>query len=135
MRAEHTRMEIEALDSQRIDGWASGYTVPRSMRDGYTHMIRSLEDPPRSDRPGRGDYVIAKWKKQHSRAVAEFEAEVLTYLSDGRARTFNHISVTLYDYTADVAGPNMTDAVFNLVERGKIEHSLQAPIRFRKVRP
>jgi len=134
MRADHTRSEIAALDSQHVDGWASGYPVPRDQREGYTHMIRSMGDPERSARPGRGDYVIAKWKKQHARPTAGFEVEILAYLADGRAQTFNHISVTLYDYTADVAGPNMTKAMWDLVERGEIEHTLHAPIRFRRVR-
>ncbi len=135
MRADHTRSEIEALDSQHVDGWASWYPVPRSIREGYTHIIRSIEDPERSLRPkgGREDRAPHLTMKRQPRR--ELERQMLKHLSDGRARTLNRLAVELWDQNAcTVFSTQVNDILWDLVERGEIEHTMHAPIRFRKVR-
>lgn len=105
----------------------------------YTHMIRAPEDPERLSREERrrihGPGVVTKWQKLHKRPVEEFREEILAHMADGKQRTFNRISVELYDYTADVAGPAITKAVFDLVEERELEHTMDAPVYFRKRRP
>ncbi len=105
----------------------------------YTHMIRAPGDPERLSREERrrihGPGVVTKWRKMHKRPVAEFREEILAHMADGKERTFNRIAVELYDYTADVAGPAITKAIFDLVEERELEHTMGAPIYFRKRRP
>ncbi len=135
MRAGHTRMEIEALDSQRIDGWGTAYVVPREVREGYTHLIRSIEDPDRSPRPEGGREDRAPHLTMKRQPKRELERQMLKHLDDGRARTLNRLAVELWDQNAcTVFTTQVNDILWDLVERGEIEHSMHAPIRFRRVR-
>lgn len=57
------------------------------------------------------------------------------HLADGEPRTFNRICVELGDVTADVAFEKAPDhALWELVAQGAVEHTMTAPILFRRTR-
>lgn len=68
--------------------------------------------------------------------VPKLEALLLEGLGDGRPRTFNRLGVELFDLTADVLFTTpVNTALWRLVERGLIEHTMEAPVLFRRPRP
>ena len=107
----------------------------------YAHIIRGADDPDRIDRARslggttRGDAKVASLAQLRKRGVAELGAEILQLLDDGRVRTFNRIAVELWDKTADLVFHEAPDhALWALVSSGDIEHTISAPILFRRKR-
>jgi hypothetical protein len=108
--------------------------VRADIEHGYTHMIRASDDPERSDRSVRGgrgrddDAETRVVRKVHRMPAAEARAKILELVADGEPRTFNRICVELWDITADIAGPAITRALFDLVEEKRLQHTNEAPI-------
>lgn len=114
----------------RIDEWTSG-PVDRSGMAKYVHLIRAEDDPERAPRDG-SDRVAAWRRKLMKQPVEELTAEIGKHLADGAPRTFNRIAVEMLDKTADtVFETPFDDALWLLVARGAVEHTLLAPVRFR----
>ena len=109
-----------------------GVPVDRSGMAQYLHIIRAADDPERSPRPAGGRKDRAPHRTLAEIPIAMCEAQMLGLLADGQARTFNRIGVELLDHTADtLIGSPYDDALWGLVERGELEHTLDAPILFR----
>jgi hypothetical protein len=117
--------------------WDTGYPVPSERRKGYVHLMRSKHDPEMKQQRGmEAGYDPVGWKKLSKVPVTEHEKKILKLLQDGEPRTFNRISVEIYDRTADIVfQKGVDDALWNLVERGQVEHDLTAPILFRATKP
>lgn len=112
--------------------------MPEERREGYTHLIRSDDDPERSPRKGVRDpgHDPFPHRTLAKTSTAEHEKKILRRLKDGEPRTFNRITVEIYDKTADVACTTpVNTAIWNLVERGQVAHTMVAPILFRRVEP
>lgn len=110
--------------------WNTG-AIDREGPARYIHLIRSYRDPERTSREQRKGQVTA-WRTLMKRPVPELKAEILELLKDGKPRTFNAIGVELWDKTADILFENAPDfALWQLVDEGKLEHTLEAPIYFR----
>lgn len=107
--------------------------VDRSGTAVYTHLIKSRTDPERSPRPkgGRAD------KQPHltlrRRAGEDWGGRILELLADNVPRTFNRMGIELLDQEASqlLHGP-LDLALWDLVARGKLELTMEAPILFRK---
>lgn len=113
--------------------WVHG-TDPRPGAP-YTHLIRGKGDPERPHRhtQGKGDEKIRGWQAIRKTPLPELAAEIRELLEDGRPRTFNAIAVTLWARTADVMFETVADhALWSLVVAGELEHTLRAPILFRR---
>lgn len=109
-----------------------GVPVDRSGMSQYLHIIRGADDPERSPRPLRGREDRAPHRTLADTPIATCETQILGVLSDGQARTFNRIGVELLDHTADtLMGSPYDEALWTLVDRGELEHTLDAPIFFR----
>jgi len=67
------------------------------------------------------------------RLVSDCAADLRQLLADSESRTFNRITVELYDVTADVVAFEAPDqALWLLVAGGEVEHTIEAPIKFRQ---
>jgi len=98
----------------------------------YLHIIRAGDDPERSPRPIGGRKDRAPHRTLAETPIATCEAQILGLLADGDARTFNRIGVELLDHTADtLMGSPYDAALWNLVDRGELEHTLDHPVLFR----
>lgn len=114
--------------------WDTGYVVPEDRRNGYTHLIRSPDDPKRSPRPKGGwkDRAPHLTLRKANRLVLGLR--LLEVLGE-QELTLNSIAVLGWDLTADVVFTTpINDILWDLVEQGVLEHSMKAPILFRKVR-
>lgn len=144
--------ELEALDAELVEEevappradtrptpeteWTSG-PVDRSGMFVYLHIVRGSDDPARRQRATEradagGDSQV--WRKLFRKATTEqWRKAICDHLADGVPRTFNRIMVELADMTADVAFDKAPDrALWELVEAGTLEHTLEAPIYFRR---
>ena len=109
-----------------------GVAVDRSDIAGYLHLIRGEGDPERSPRPVGGRIDRAPHRTLADVSVEKCCEDIIGLLADGRPRTFNAIGVELLDHTADtLLGSPYDEALWQLVERGAIEHTLDVPILFR----
>jgi hypothetical protein len=64
-------------------------------------------------------------------SLEAIRSEILRHLSDGEPRTFNRLTVELWDITADIAFDTVADeALWSLVGE-YIEHTVKVPILFR----
>jgi hypothetical protein len=118
-----------------VDGWRCG-PLKREGMYRYVHLVRAQGDPERSPRLGAKDPksdTLAVWRRTLKKEAPEsWEPRILELLADGRPRTFNEIGVTLLDKTADNLHQLPPDvALWSLVDRCEIEHTLEAPIFFR----
>ena len=106
--------------------------VDRSGIAQYLHIIRAGDDPERSPRPLGGRKDRAPHRTLAETPISTCEAQILGLLGDGVPRTFNRIGVELLDHTADtLMGSPYDDALWNLVDRAELEHTLDTPILFR----
>ena len=112
--------------------WSTGKLVDRSGTFAYIVLVRAPEDPSRSPR-GKGRKDRVGWQHDLKKTtIKEWKEIIFQHLSDGVARTFNRIGVELLDKTADtLLGLNPEEALWKLVEEGKLAHTLRAPIYFR----
>ena len=98
----------------------------------YLHLIRGQGDPERSPRPIGGRLDRAPHRTLEEVPVEKCRDDIMGLLADGRPRTFNAIGVELLDHTADTLFRSPYDqALWQLVEREAIEHTLDVPILFR----
>lgn len=109
-----------------------GVQVDRSGLARYVHLIRGADDPERTARPVGGRADRAPHRTISARSIAACRADILRLLSDGRARTFNAMGVELLDLTSSTLFASPYDrALWDLVERQELEHTLDAPVLFR----
>lgn len=96
---------MTAVESNPVE-WVTGVgTADRSGIAAYVHLIRAADDPERKPRP-----------------------------KGGQADKAPHI-IERWDKTADVMFTSVVnDALWALVDDGVIEHTMEAPILFRKTR-
>jgi hypothetical protein len=113
--------------------FARGVPVDRTGPAQYVHLIRDLNDPERSERPIGGRVDRSPHLTLADVAVTTCRDEILGLLADGRARTFNAIGVELLDHTADtLLGSPYDEALWQLVEAEQLEHTMEAPVLFRR---
>jgi hypothetical protein len=95
-------------------------------------MIRSPEDPERTERPKGGRAIRVAHRTLELTTVDHWKREIVRLLSDGVPRTFNRMGVELIDQTADMLLDSPVDrAVWELVEASFLEHTMEVPIYFR----
>lgn len=116
--------------------WVTGLTADRSGMGAYTHLIRSPDDPERGDIRLLPEHLRdrrADWHRSLTKTPSSaFRRPLLLLLAEATPRTFNALGVALLDKTADVLLETPPDvALWWLVERGLVEHSMEAPILFR----
>jgi hypothetical protein len=110
-----------------------GVPVDRTGPAQYIHLIRDLNDPERTERPIGGRVDRSPHLTLADVAVATCGDQILGLLADGRARTFNAIGVELLDHTADtLLGSPYDEALWQLVEAEQLEHTMEAPVLFRR---
>ena len=115
--------------------WTCG-SVNRKGVAKYIHLIRGPYDPEKSPRVKVGEPgsdPTAEWRRKLKTSSAkDWEPIVLELLADGCPRTLNEIGITLLDRTADnLRALPPDEALWNLVERCELEHTMEAPIYFR----
>ena len=112
--------------------YVRGVPVDRSGIAQYVHLIRATGDPERTPRPLGGREDRAPHLTLAEVPIPTCETRILGLLSDGVPRSFNRIGVELLDHTADTLLNSPYDrALWNLVERAELEHTMDAPILFR----
>lgn len=110
-----------------------GVSVDRTGIARYVHLIRGAHDPERSPRPPGGRRDRQPHLTLSQVAVGTCETHILDLLADGTPRTFNAIGVELLDHTADTLLDSPYDlALWRLVANDQLEHTLEAPILFRR---
>ncbi len=115
----------------RNPGWFTR-TNARALH-AYTHLIRSPDDPERSSRAARKGKETAWKASTASKMEPEWRTRIVALLEDDKPRTFNAICVELGDITADIGYATAPDkALWSLVAAGEVEHTVEAPIFFRK---
>lgn len=145
--------QFDAFDNPAL--WDAGF-VPIEFRKGYTHLIRAPDDPERLSRQERkrlGLHDPAPHRTLSKTSRIEWRRRIAAHLrnrqgSTGyptedkkrglprRASTFNRICVEMLGVTADIAFTTpVNHALWDLVERRVVEHTLVAPILFRLVDP
>ena len=113
--------------------WVTGRYADRSGAAKYLHLVRAPGDPERRPRPAGGLAERAPHRKLGRTPAAQWEPVLLAGLADGVPRTFNRLGVELFDLTADVICTTPVDtALWNLVNRGLVEHTMELPIFFRR---
>jgi hypothetical protein len=114
-----------------VTTWATGGTVDRRELAGYLHLVRAPDDPERV-RPKGGWDDKAPHRTLAKLPYAECERRLLAGLADGTPRTFNRLTMEVFNLTADVVfTTQVNDALWRLVGRGEIEHTTEVPILFR----
>jgi len=121
--------------------WVTGLVADRSSGFArYAHLARAIGDPERTPRGKRTDGPDpdgrdrrAMWRGVIQKTpVEEHSRRTMALLADGQCRTFNRIGVELYDKTADNLFETRVDvALWALVERGELEHTMELPVFFR----
>lgn len=97
----------------------------------FTIMIRGNKDPERRKR-GLQAGDIAPHRTLAKGSVEDFERAIVKLLSDRSERTFNALSIEMFDKPADItAGTKVEEALWNCVLRGDVEFTTEAPILFR----
>lgn len=117
--------------------WTTGGNVDRSGAAKYVHLMRAPDDPDKLDAPrGGGKRDPIAWRKCNQTTAAEWSRRIVALLDDGRPRTFNAICLELVARTADVMFEQTLDrGLWLAVGRGDVEHTMDAPILFRRRRP
>ena len=100
----------------------------------YIDLIRAKDDPKRQLRGKEaGDVAPHLTLKKTSRE--DWAGFILEHLSDYVPRTLNRIAIEMVDKEANVVmGTPFHEGLWLLVERGQVEYTQRAPVRFRKVR-
>jgi hypothetical protein len=117
--------------------WSAADGPPHAWQHAgrYTHLIRAPGDPDRSPRPekgtgGRADKRADKTLAR-SKSVAQLERDLVGHFAAHPATTFHHAAVTLWDLESTLAPSRCEDALWLLVAAHRLEHTAEAPIRFR----
>ena len=113
------------------DFWSNGYpdwTIPAIE---FVLAIWGPDDPERSPRDGSD--MSALWRKAiKAQTIDDHKPLIAALLSDGIERTFNRICIELYDKTGTAMlrlPPEL--AIWTLNDEQTIEHTNEAPIRWR----
>ena len=133
------QLAFAALDqpaqAEPLPIFVRGVTVDRRGIAQYAHLVRGPVDPERSPRPPGGREDRAPHRTLATATLEDCRAQILGLLGDGRPRTFNAIGVELLDHTANTLFRSPYDrAVWQLVDEGTLEHTLDVPILFRVAR-
>ena len=127
--AAKTDVDMSRVTYREIPEWVlakdietAGFYTGALVTGQYDLMIRSKEDPDRSERPkgGRKDKAPHRtWKKK---SVADVKDKILAHMrSDHYPRTLNRISVELWDQNAVItSNAPPCDALRELVEEGLV---------------
>ena len=122
----------DAADQEGAVAYVRGVNLDRSGITAYLHLIRSAQDPERSPRPEGGRLDRAPHRTLTRTAVDHWAARICERMADGVARTFNRIGVELLDQSSDMLLDSPVDqALWQLVDQGTLEHTMEAPILFR----
>jgi hypothetical protein len=127
----------KAMEQLPLPEWTTGGGVDRADAACYIHLIRRPDDPERGDIRKLPEALrdrSAAWRRAFQKAAPEtYEPVIESLLGDHVARTFNRICVELFDKTADVMFDLAPDhALWNLVRARRVEHTMHAPILFRR---
>lgn len=127
-------LEIVPLDQRE---WTRE-PVDTSGLAAYTILIRAPGDPERRSREERHAAMgvvaaSAEWKQLRKASVETWVERFRALMADGVPRTYNAMTVELIDATADVAPDNAEAALWLLKERGEVEHTVDAPVLWRRV--
>lgn len=127
---KHLATAAQVAPSERR--WVTGVRPDLSGRYAYVLMIRHPSDPERRRRGSEtGD--IAPHRTLAKVPVETFMRSIANLLTDGEPRSFNRISVELTDKTADVTTDSpFEEALWRLVEAGRVEFTPDAPVLFRR---
>jgi hypothetical protein len=109
-----------------------GIRVDRSGINRYIHIVRGPNDPLRSPRPKGGLKDRAPHRTFKKLPVEKATELILSLLSDGRPRTFNAMTIELFDLGADtLLGSPVDRALWKLVAAERLEHTMTRPVLFR----
>lgn len=126
-----------SLFSESQPEWVTGASVDREGLAAFTILIRSPDDPERGDIRKMPEHLRdrkAEWLRKMKKMPVDVAAEMIfDLLGDGYPRTFNRISVELWDKTADVLFEQPPfHAIWKLVADKRIEHTMRSPVLFRR---
>lgn len=118
--------------------WSTG-VVPNRGIAPYTVAIRSPRDPERRDRATSiggfscGVEKIRDLKRWKTWPIEAWGRAILRTLeASPEPLTFNALGVVIADKTADaLLGTVAEEALWKLVEVGRVEHTMSAPVLFR----
>lgn len=106
--------------------------VDRSGPAQYTVLVWAPEDPERSPRPKGGRKDKAPHRTAEATPVDVWREKLVALMADGTPRTFNRMCVELLDQEASIHhGSPVQDALWALVEEGRLAHTMRIPIYFR----
>jgi hypothetical protein len=126
--AEQVHGMVTVRGKCRHPEWRTGH-FDRNGIHRFIHLIRGPLDPVATRAKGGP----LGWREILKLNFLELRDPILELLADGRARTFNEITVTLWDRTGDVAFDNPPDrALWSLIDDEQVEHTIEAPIYFRR---
>ena len=109
-----------------------GIRIDRSGINRYIHIIRGPHDPERSPRPKGGRKDRAPHRTFAKMSVDRATDLIVSLLNDRRPRTFNAMTVELFDLNADtLIGSPVDRALWRLVKASRLEHTMTAPVLFR----
>jgi len=96
-------------------------------RGYYLHLVRAEDDPPRSSRKERQarefTEEVRRREDMTKKTRPEWRRRIFDYLRTHDSSTFNTILVDLADITADMGHGVPGDALWDLVEAGKVYHT------------
>lgn len=113
--------------------WFSRMIPDREGASAFIIMIRGEGDPQPPKKAARhSDRDKAPHLTLRKQSVSQWRERICAVLSDGVARTFNAMCVTIAGLTADICGGEIPeDALWSLVQDGAVEFTTVAPILFR----
>ncbi len=111
--------------------WSSGVVPDLSGTGAYLILVRGAAD---AERLPRGEMAVRFPYLTMKSAAADYAPAVLEFFEQRAVSTFNHACVEMFGITADVAPDELVDTMWCLVEAGQIEHTMEAPVYFRRVR-
>jgi hypothetical protein len=116
--------------------WSTGLLPNREGIYAFIVAIMAPHDPARREREDRKHGYQEGTKRARDLRNASIEVareQVLSAIAAHEPATFNEVCVRLLDLNAvDCTGGNYEAALWGLVETGAIEHTMEAPIYFRR---
>ena len=115
-------------------------TVDTTGLAGFTILVRAPGDPERRSREERHaamgrEASGSEWKSLAKVSVEAWAERFRALLADGKPRTYNALCVEAADATADVAPDNAEAALWAMKAAGEVEHTIDAPVLWRLVKP
>jgi hypothetical protein len=132
LSAHPRQLSLFAPPSEPEPKFVRGVAVDRSGINRYIHIVRGPDDPTRSPRPKGGLKDRAPHRTFKKMPVDKAKELLLSLLSDGRPRTFNAMTIELFDLGADtLMGSPVDRALWKLVADERLEHTMTRPVLFR----